>query len=245
MNLNGNPARFKTPGHILNEPRLLMVSDPQPWHPSEECEKLAAVAHTQRKCIGTIIKIVKHLPQPFIESDRCSPPFGAFRNIGVRKPSYCNESSEALQVDSSADQVGHRDIPWAESRLIEGRCHLTIAVTSLFPENCNFGFVFSFKNMCRRRFGLERNDIAGTFAIEDISSLLIGTLGIHLKALDLIGRFFPPLAKNTHVGLKNLLRIIGHKNLLFLCRLSDYESIVDEKNQESRRPSGRHSNDTR
>src|SRR4030042_6239887 len=107
-----------------------------------------------------MIKIVKHFPQPFIKSDRCSPPFGAFWDIGVRESSDRNESSETLQRDSSTDQIGHGDIPWAEARLIKSRGHLPIPITSLFPENGNLRFVFRFENRWRRRFGFKRNDIA-------------------------------------------------------------------------------------
>ena len=155
QNLNGHPARFKPAGHILNEPRLPLVGDSHPGDPAEKREELAPVAHTQRKGIGTMIKIVKHLPQPFIEPDRCRPPFGAFRNIGIRESSHRNESPETLQGDSSADQIGHRDIPRPETCLIKSGGHLAVAVASLFPENGDLRFVFGFKKMRRRRSGLK------------------------------------------------------------------------------------------
>ena len=134
-----------------------MIRNPQPGHPSEKREELATVANTQRKGVGPTIEIVEHLLQPFIEPDRRSPPFSAFRNIGVGESSDGNESSEPVERHSPTDQIVHRDVPGAETCLIESRGHLAIAVAPLFPENGDFRFVLAFENTCRCRFGFKRN----------------------------------------------------------------------------------------
>ena len=133
-----------------------MIGDPHPGNPSEQREELATVANTQRKCVRPTIEIVKYLLQLFIEPDCCSPPFSAFRNIGVRKSSDSNESSEPVERHSPTDQIVHRDVPGAETCLIEGRGHLAIAVAPLFPENGDRRFVLAFENTCGRRLGFKR-----------------------------------------------------------------------------------------
>src|SRR5512135_514977 len=98
--------------------------------------------------------------------------------------------------------------------MVEGRGHLAITVASFFPENRDLWFVLGFEKRCRCWFGFKRDDIGWTFAVEDMLPLLIGTLRIHLKALDLIGGLFPPFTKNPYVRFKNPPGIIGQKNLL-------------------------------
>jgi hypothetical protein len=122
----------------VNETRLKLISNSAPWHPAKKRHQLAAVADSKTEGIGAVVEGLKLVPELFIEADGCSPAFCRIKDIGVAETANKDHATEIIKRNAVFKKVSYGDVPGLESREIECRNHLPVAVASLFTNDRDF-----------------------------------------------------------------------------------------------------------
>ena len=204
MDLDGDKAGLEATAGVLDKARLLLVGDPRPGDPAEQGQKLATVADTQAEGVGPSVEVLELPPESVVETDDTGPPLGRVQNIGIAETTHRHHPAESIQLDPTAQQIGHDDVPGLEAGGVEGRGHLPVTVAALLAQDGDRDLVAALEDVRVRLAGGQRALRIGAGAMAEARALLLDKLRVGLEPVESEAGLLPEVAEVTHVGGEHL-----------------------------------------
>ena len=120
---------------VVQHPALLVVVG---RYQAQFHHQLAAVAHTERQCVGARIEPVESLLCLGVEEESARPALGRAQHIAVGEASAEHNHADVVERFAAADEVGHHHILDVEARKVKRIGHLALAVGAFLAYDGSF-----------------------------------------------------------------------------------------------------------
>ncbi len=82
------------------------------------------------------MKVLRELlADRIVVKNRLRPTFTGAENISVRESTACDQAAKLVQAHAPGKKVRHVNVVGIETRAVEGRSHLPLAVDTLFAKD--------------------------------------------------------------------------------------------------------------